>query len=103
MLAEPQRTALLGEAYLIHKLGADLGERTFVVVWIAVVEFVGKRELEHGVADVFEPLVVVAAGPSFVRDGRMGERQQQECRVAERVAEAGLQGVETRHGRVDES
>jgi hypothetical protein len=52
---------------------------------------VREDELQHGVPEKFQPLIVRRWRAGFVRDGRMRQRQPQQPLVAERVAEACLE------------
>ena len=95
---ETQRAALRGERILSHELRADFRKRAFVVVRITGEERVREDELQHGVPEIFEALVVILARAQLVGNGRMRQRQPQQVTVAKRVAEVGLQGIQAAHG-----
>ena len=97
MLAEAQRAAMHGEGSAIDELGAGFGERAFVEVGKLFVEFAGQRQLQHGVAEKFQPLVVLHGRTLFVRDGRMRERQPQAGGVMKEVTQSGLKRGEVGH------
>jgi hypothetical protein len=77
VFAKPEQTALLGKRNLVHKLRADLRERAFIVLRVAVVKLPREHQLKHGVTEVFEALVVILARAQLVRDGGMRQRRQQ--------------------------
>src|SRR5690606_29567276 len=61
----------------------------------------GDDELDDGVAEKFEPLVVIAVGRVLVGVTRMREGLEEQRGVVECVAEAGLKLDEVRHGMFD--
>ena len=102
MRAQAQRAAVLGQRCGVDQLGARLGQRPFV----------GRREifhrtrcvsteLQHRVAEKFQPLIVRRGRVLLMRDGRMRQRQPQQAFVAELVAETFLKFGEIRHGSVE--
>ena len=95
--AQAERAGVLGQRAAVDQFGARLGQRAFVERGKFFVKLVGQDELQHGVAEKFQPLIVRLVGvAAFVRDGRMRQRQPQQALVAKRVAEAGLKfGEET--------
>jgi hypothetical protein len=53
--------------------------------------------LEHGVAQKFQPLVVLNAHTLLVGDGRVGQSQPQQALAAKDVSESGLESGEVGH------
>lgn len=78
MFAEAERAGFLGEGAAVHQFGAGLGERAFAERGKFFIQFVRQYELQHGVAEELEPLVVLGGDALFVGDGRMGERELQQ-------------------------
>ena len=89
---------MLGKRARIHHAGTALGEDSFIHRRILLVKFVREDELQHGVAEKFQALVVLKAGATFVRDGRMREREAQQALVLEPVGQLFLQRSEVGHG-----
>ena len=89
---------MFGQRAAVDQLGARLGQRAFVERGKFFVQLAREHELQHGVAEKFQPLVVRRWRAGFVRDGRMRERQPQQALVAERITETGLEFGEFRHG-----
>jgi hypothetical protein len=98
MFAQRERAAMHGERAAIHQLGAGFGQRAFIEGGKFFVEFAGQRELQHGVAKEFEPLIVLDGRALLMRHGRMRQREAQQAFVAKRVSKAGLEGGEVGHG-----
>ena len=85
----------------IDEFRARLRERALVRPGKSFVELAGEGELEHGVAQKFQPSVVLHRHALFVRDGRMRERQPQEALVAKHVSQSVLEDSEVGHGERD--
>jgi hypothetical protein len=77
------------QAVLAHQVGADARQVTLVGAREALVQQAGHRQVEHGVAEEFEALVVLGAAAA------VGERTQQQARLLEPMTEPLLQGVES--------
>ena len=88
--AQAESPGMLGQRAAVDQFGAALGQRSFIERGKFFVKLVSQDELQHGVAEKFQPLVVRHGHAAFVRDGRMRERQPQQSLVAERVSETGL-------------
>jgi hypothetical protein len=78
------------QAVLAHEVGAHAREVAFVAVGQAFVEQARDRQAQHGIAQEFQPLVVLGA-PAAVR-----ERTPQQLGPREGVAQALLQGLQRR-------
>src|ERR1035437_7392375 len=107
MRAEAEGAGLFGQRSAVDEFRARFCQRTLIERGKFLVELLRKDELQHGVTEKFQPLIVrgpslrfVPARRSFallMGDGRMRERQPQQALVAERVAESGLKFREFRH------
>ena len=98
MRAESQRAPAGAQRAAVDQFGAGFGERAFVEVRKSFIQFPGQSELQHGVAEELEALVVLHGRAQFVGDGWMGHRELQEAFIAEGVTESDLQCSEVRHG-----
>ena len=100
-IADLEPASLLRERGAVHELRPCLGERAFAVPRETLVKLVGEDELQHGVAEELQPLVVVLQVPDagLVRQRRMREREDQQLSVAERVTQRGLEGGCVDHAR----
>ena len=100
MRAEAEGAGVFGQRAAVDEFCARLGQRTFIERGKFLVKLLRQDELQHGVAEKFQPLIVRGLSRRFVParrgfawlmgDGRMRERQPQQALVAERVAETGL-------------
>jgi hypothetical protein len=82
-------------------MGANLCELTLGMLGVKFVDAIGQDELQHGVAEKLEALVVVVAlRTALVGDGRMGEGFDEELVVFEFVVDGPLQFLELHGGRV---
>ena len=70
----------VGEHVGVDQARADLGEVALGPVGVRAVEVLGHHELEHGVAEELEPLVVGQA-PVLVRERPVGQGQLRELGV----------------------
>lgn len=93
IFAKAEEPAFFREGAAVDKFGAGLGERAFVVSGKFFVQLLREHELEDGVAEEFEALVVLGGRALLVGDGRMGERELEQGGILKRMAEAGLEGV----------
>ena len=98
MLAEGKHPAMYGQGAAVDKLGAGLGKRAFVEARKLFVKLARQHELQHGIAEKFQPLVVQDGSSQLMRHGRMRERQTKLVFVTEVVTEADLEGGEIGHG-----
>jgi hypothetical protein len=112
MRAEAEGAGVFSQRAAVDEFRAPFCQRTFVGRGKFLVELLRKDELQHGVTEKFQPLIVrgpslrfVPARHSFallMGDGRMRERQPQQALVAERITETGLEFRKLGHGqRVD--
>ena len=97
MCAEVKRAGAFGQCAAVDELGASLCQRPFVERWEFFVQLVRENELQHGIAEKFQPLIVRLCPTAFMRNGRMRECDAQQIFVAEFVTETGLQGGEFGH------
>mgnify|MGYP000258173160 CR=1 FL=1 len=79
-----------GEGFGAHEMGACFREAAFVGVRQAGEELMAESELQHGVAEEFEALVVDAGALGLVAHARMREGLGKETELAEVVAEDAL-------------
>jgi len=85
--------------------GADLGELAFAEALVLVEEVLGEDELENGVAEKLQALIIEMVALGFVAEAGMGERFRQEERIAEFVFDALFERIHegitagTVHGR----
>ena len=90
MRAEVERAGVFGERAAIDEFGARLRQHAFIERGKVFVEFLREDELQHGVAEKFQPLIVFARHAAFVRDGRMCEREAQKIFVAKIICKTFL-------------
>lgn len=90
--AEAERDGL--EMMAIDELGAERGEAAFGQGGEAAVEFLGDGELEDGVAEKLEALVVGEMLALFVAEGGVGERLAEKLGVGKDVAETALKLIQ---------
>ena len=98
MRAEIEGAAFFGERAAVDQFGARLGERAFAKCGKFFVKFAREDELQHGVAEKFEPLIVLDGHALLVGNGGMRQRQPQQTGIAESVAQAGLEFLKFGHG-----
>jgi hypothetical protein len=99
--AEAEDAGVFSQRAAVDEFRARFGQRTFVGCGKFLVELLRKDELQHGVPEKFQPLIVRGPSLRFVPvrrsftllmgDGRMRECQPQQALVAECMAEAGLE------------
>ncbi len=94
MAAEPEGLREFLEMMPVDQPGAQHGEAALRHLGETAVKLLGHGELQDGVTEELEPLVVGQALALFVAEGGVGERLAQERFVGERVAEAALEIVE---------
>lgn len=97
MLPQVQPAGLTGKRGPVHQLGARLGKRAFTELGKAGVQLAGDHELDDGVAEKFEALVVVLAAAGLVSEGRVGEGEGEKVPVAKAITESGFQFGKGRH------
>ena len=90
MRAEVKREGAFGEGAAVDKFGACLRQRPFVERGKFFIQFLRENQLQHGIAEKFQPLIMRYRRIVFVCDGRMREREAQQAFVAEFVTETGL-------------
>src|SRR5271154_6069653 len=82
-------------------MGADLRELALGQVRVELVNAVSEHELQDGVAEEFESLIVmVGLAPALVRDRRMGEGLHEQIEILELVADSLLQLLRMHDRRV---
>src|SRR5579883_1666835 len=97
MFAQVQRPPFLREETAVDELGAGLGQRAFADVGKLVVKLAGEDELEHGVAEKFQSLIVRDARALLVGDRRMRQREAKQIRIAENMTQSGLKLFQLSH------
>ena len=94
MLFAPAQTQVIAEIDLLSELeqcaladeaGADAGQIALGAVGIGVEQIVRRDDLQHAVAQKFQPLVVLDRGAALVGIAGMGERDLQQLRVFELI------------------
>jgi hypothetical protein len=80
-----------GEGFAGDELGADLREQTFVSFFVAVKEHLRKEELEHGITEEFEALIIRKGVLAFVPEARMSECLSEKRGIPECVTEDGFE------------
>lgn len=90
--AEADLTGEAGERFGAHQMGAGLGEAAFIGIWKAGEKLMTESELEDGIAEEFEALIVEAGALGLVAYARMRESLSEESELAEGVAEDALKG-----------
>ena len=85
-LAEFKAPAVLRQRPAIHQLGAGFGQRAFAKDWEFFVENARQNQLQDGVPQKLEALIVLSIVAVLVGDGRVGERQTQELPISKRVS-----------------
>jgi hypothetical protein len=73
-------------------MGAGLGEAAFIGIWKAGEKLMTESELEDGITEKFEALVVQAGALRLVAYARMREGLSEKSKLAEGVAEYALKG-----------
>ena len=89
VISEPQLPPLLRQRGAVDHLGPRLGQGTLPGARKAAVQLQGDHQLEHGVTQEFEPLVVLLECPAsrFVGQRRVRQGQNQQVRVPEEVTQ----------------
>ena len=85
LLSELEQCALADEA------GADAGQIALGAVGIGVEQVVRRDDLQHAVAQKFQPLVVLDRGAALVGIAGMGQRNAQQRRIFECIVQDLLQ------------
>jgi len=89
---------LAGQGGPVDQLRPRLGERPLAQARKPMVELGSDGQLDDGIAQELQPLVVVLPSAVFMGHGRMGQGQGEERRFLEPVAQCRLEVVEIRHG-----
>ena len=82
-----------GEGLGGNKLGACLREHAFIGLGQTLEEQMGERELQHGIAEEFEALIVCLRTLGFIADTAVRERELEQRGIAKGVSENGFQRV----------
>ena len=82
LLAQPDRAREGLQVGAVDDRGALDGQAALGQLGKAAVKLVGDDELQHGVAEEFQPLVVGQPLPLFVAEGGVGERPAAAARAA---------------------
>jgi hypothetical protein len=90
MLAQADLAGEAGEGFGADQMSPRLRETAFVGIWQAGKKLMAEGELEDGIAEEFEALVVEAGTLGLVAHARMREGLGEEPELAERVAEDAL-------------
>ena len=75
------------------ELGACLGEHSFIGLGQTLEEEMGERELQHGIAEEFETLIISLGTLGFIADAAVRERELKQRGIAKGVSENGFQRV----------
>ena len=90
--AEADLTGEAGERFGAHQMGAGLREAAFIGIGQPGEKLMAEGELEDGITEEFEALVVEAGALRLVAYARMREGLSEESELAEGVAEDALKG-----------
>ena len=89
---EADLTGEAGERFGAHQMGAGLREAAFIGLGQPGEKLMAEGELEDGITEEFEALVVDAGALGLVAHARMREGLSEESELAEGVAEDALKG-----------
>ena len=92
VLAKIDLGSVAGKCGTGDEAGAQLGEVPLIEIGEPVEELVGEDQLDHGVAEKFEPLVIEVRLVGLVGEARVGERFGQEERITKLVSDAFFEG-----------
>jgi hypothetical protein len=82
-------------------VGTNLREFALGMLGVKLVDAIGQHQLQHGVAEEFQALIVVIGfRAALVGNGRMGESLNEEVVVFEFVVNGALQFLELHDGCV---
>ena len=73
------------EAVARNELGTHLGELALAEFWKMIEEPLGENELEDGIAEEFQTLIIEVMALGFVAERRMSKRFREEERIAKLV------------------
>lgn len=93
MRTEFDASSMTRECFGRDELGACFGEYAFIGMRKFLVEQLGERELEDGVAQEFQALIVWLGALVFIANAAMSQSELKQCRVAKSVTEDGFQRV----------
>ena len=85
ILTEINRLSAPMQRVPVGQMRPGLRQLPFGGEWILLVNVIGQRELQHGIAEKLEPLIMHNAIVAFVSERRMGERFREQGRVLEGV------------------
>jgi hypothetical protein len=91
IISQSETPALLGEGTPVDQLRPGFGERAFAKRGKIPVQLARQYELQNGIAQKLEPLVVLDRNALLVGNGGMRQRQSQQLRIPEMVAQLGLE------------
>ena len=97
MFAQTEPASLLGKRAAIDHLRPGLGQRAFTHHRKFFVEFNREDKLQHGVAEKFQPLIMLYGSALLMRDRGMRQREAQQAFITERITEARLKSAESGH------
>jgi len=97
MFTQPEPASLLGQRAAIDHLRPGLRQRAFAQRRKFFVEFPGEDELQHGVAEKFQPLIVLYGSALLMSDRGMRQGEAQQAFITERITKARLKGAECGH------
>src|SRR5439155_18796171 len=60
-------------------------------------------QLQHGITEEFEALIVLHCHPLLVRDRGVSQRQEQMVSITKGIPQAGLNSVERGHGKIQQT
>ncbi len=78
----------------IDEMGAKLGKLTLLIGREALKKLLAGDQLQDGVAEEFELLIVSGRAEALACEGAVGQRLLQQCAICELVAERGFEIVE---------
>ena len=93
MHAEGEPLSMHFQAVARDETGAHLRELALAELWKMIEQPLGKDELEHRIAEEFQPLIVEMMPLRLVPERRVRERLRQQERVAEFIFEALFEGI----------
>ena len=100
MLTQSQAAPLLGQGAAIDHLGPRFGQWPFAQAGKFFIQLARQDQLQHGVTEKFQTLIVLDRGALFVGDRGMRQGKAQQIFVPEQITETGLESVESGHGKV---
>ena len=86
MFAQTEPAPLIGERAAIDHLRPRLGQRPFVHGRKFLIQLAGQNQLQHGVAEKFQALIVLHGGALLMGDRGMGQGEAQQILITEKIA-----------------